>query len=101
MTTITARGSDDDFDRVERGIDWLERLEVIKARQDRESAIRETAEYVNGLREAIIALSADADVSQIAARHGGEVASVVESLRESEATDPWTEYLHPTLLQNQ
>ena len=42
MTTITARGSDDDFDRVQQGIDWLERLEVIKARQDRESAINET-----------------------------------------------------------
>ena len=99
MTTITARGSDDDFDKVERGIDWLERLEIIKARQDRDSAIRETVEYVNRLRAAIIALSGDADVDQLAARHGGDVASVVESVRESETTDPWTEYLHPTLIE--
>ena len=61
MTTITARGSEDDFERVQQGIDWLERLEVIKARQDRESAIRETVEYVNRLREALNALVGDDD----------------------------------------
>ena len=99
MTTITARGSDDDFDSVQQGIDWLERLEVIKARQDRESAIRETAEYVNKLRYAILTLAGDTDVNQLAASHGGEVSRLVESVRESDTTDPWTEYLRPTLLE--
>ena len=98
MTTITARGSDDDFDRVQRGIDWLERLEAIKSRRDRESAIQETIEYVNNLRAAITALAGDVDPAQLAATYGGEVASVVESVRDSDATDPWTEYLHPSLL---
>ena len=74
MTTITARGSEDhdDFERVQQGIDWLERLEVIKARQDRESAIQETVEYVNRLRAAVTALARDADVNQIAAQYGSD-----------------------------
>ena len=99
MTTITARGSDDDFERVQQGIDWLERLEVIKARQDRESAIRETVEYVNMLREALNALAGDADINDIAGWHGSDVASLVDGIRETASTDPWTEYLQPTLLE--
>lgn len=99
MTTITARGSDDDFDRVQQGIDWLERLEVIKARQDRESAIHESVEYVNRLREALVALAGDADVNDIAGWHGDDVANLVDSIRDNVSTDPWTEYLRPTLLE--
>lgn len=99
MTTITARGSDDDFDRVQQGIDWLERLEVIKARQDRESAIHESVEYVNRLRQALVALAGDADVNDIAGWHGDDVANLVDSVRDNVSTDPWTEYLRPTLLE--
>lgn len=99
MTTITARGSDDDFERVQQGIDWLERLEVIKARQDRESAISETVEYVNMLRAALNALAGDAHINDIAGWHGSDVASLVDGIRETESTDPWTEYLQPTLLE--
>ena len=100
MTTITARGSDDDFDRVERGIDWLERLEAIKTRRDRESAVRETVEYVNSLRAAVTALAGDADTDRLADLHGGDVADLVDSLRDTESTDPWTEYLRPALLED-
>ena len=99
MTTITARGSDDDFERVQQGIDWLERLEIIKARQDRESATRETVEYVNRLRAALTALAGNTDVNDLAALYGGDAASLVESMRETDSTDPWTEYLQPTLLE--
>ena len=99
MTTITARGSDDDFERVQQGIDWLERLEVIKARQDRESAIHETVEYVNRLREALNVLAGDADINDIAGWHGSDVASLVDGIRDNGSTDPWTEYLQPTLLE--
>ena len=98
MTSITARGNDDDFDKVEQGIDWLERLEAIKARRDRESAMTETTKYVNSLRAAIIALAGDADKNQLAAYYGGEVASLVESVRDPETADPWTEYLSPALM---
>ena len=100
MTTKTARGSDDDFDRVRQGIDWLERLEVIKARQDRESAIQETVEYVNRLREALAILAGDADINDIAGWHGSDIAGLVDSIRDNESADPWTEYLRPTLLEN-
>ena len=31
MTTLTTQASDDDFDRVEQGIDWIEKLEGIRA----------------------------------------------------------------------
>ena len=101
MTTITARGSEDhdDFERVQQGIDWLERLEVIKARQDRESAIHETVEYVNRLRAAVTALAGDIDINDLAAQYGSDVASLVESMRETDSTDPWTEYLRPSLLE--
>ena len=100
MTTITARGSDDDFERVQQGIDWLERLEVIKAREDRESAIRETAEYVSRLREALATLAGDAGIEDIAGWHGADVAVLVDGIRENGAPDPWTEYLRPTLLED-
>ncbi len=100
MAATTALGNDDGFDKVERGIDWLERLEAIKARRDRESAVRETSEYVNRLRAAIMTLAGDADINRIAADYGSEVASLVESVREADATDPWTEYLQPSLLES-
>ena len=100
MTTITARGSEDDFERVQQGIDWLERLEVIKARQDRESAIRETVEYVNRLREALNALVGDDDTEDIAGWHGSDVAVLVDGIRDNGSTDPWKEYLQPTLLES-
>ena len=99
MTTITARGSDDDFERVRQGIDWLERLEVIKARQDRESALRESVEYVNRLREALAVLAGDADIDDIAGWHGRDVAILVDGIRDNGSPDPWTEYLRPTLLE--
>ncbi len=83
-----------------RRIDWLERLEVIKSRMDKESATRETVEYVNRLRAAIIALAGDADTSQLTALYGGEVASLVENVRGTDSTDPWTEYLQPALLED-
>ena len=98
--TTTARGSDDDFDRVEQGIDWLERLEVIKARHDRESAAHETVEYVSRLRAAILTFAGDSNADQLSALYGSEVASLVESVMESDTTDPWTEYLQPALLEN-
>ena len=100
MTTITTQAGDDEFERAQQGIDWLERLEVIKSRMDKESATRETVEYVNRLRAAIIALAGDADTSQLTALYGGEVASLVENVRGTDSTDPWTEYLQPALLED-
>ena len=97
MTTITTQASDDDFDRVEQGIDWIERLEGIRARQDKDSATQETIRYVDQLREAVLALAGDTSAHQLASRHGNRVAQLVDGLRDTETTDPWTEYLLPSL----
>ena len=95
MTTMI--GHEDPFDEVERGIDWLEKLEGIKARQDREAAILETMEYVNRLRGAIAALSNDGDLERIAELHGQEVADLIQGIRSGGSDDPWIEYLMPAL----
>ena len=93
----TAIGNEDAFDEVERGIDWLERLENIKARQDREAALRETVGYVHRLRDAIAVLSDDVSIERIAERHGRGMADLVQGIRTGGSDDPWTEYLRPAL----
>ena len=97
MTTLTTQASDDDFDRLEQGIDWIERLERIRAQRDKEAAMRETVQYVARLRQAIAALAGDASPHELAADHGAEVAQLVDSIKDSDTTDPWTEYLLPSL----
>ena len=98
MTTITAQASEDDFEKIERQIDWLERLEGIRAQRDKELALRETLGYVNQLRAAVIALASDTPPAQLAVRHGADVAILVSGLTDSDNIDPWTEYLLPTFL---
>ena len=95
--TTTVQFKDDDFDEVERGIDWLEKLEGIKARRDKEAALRETVEYVDALRSALLALCGDDTADDIAARHGRQVAVLVDGIRNADTRDPWDEYLKPAL----
>ena len=92
---VTTQSHDDDFEEVERGIDWLERLENLKARQDREAALRETVEYVNRLRNALVLLSDAVGAEQIAELYGKEVADLIDGIRKADASDPWLEYLRP------
>ena len=94
----TSIGNEDPFEEVERGIEWLERLENMKARQDREGAIQETVEYVEVLREVISILSGDAEAEWIAMRYGRGIADVIDGVRGDETKDPWEEYLKPALL---
>ncbi len=98
MSTITAQSSEDDFEKVAQQIDWIERLETIRAQRDKELALRETLIYVERLRAAITALAGDTAPAQIAARHGSEAATLVSSLTDPDDVDPWTEYLLPALL---
>lgn len=98
MTTTV--GNEDPFEEVERGIDWLEQLENIKARQDRDAAMRETVGYVNRLRGAIAVLSDDADLRRIAELHGQEIADLIRGIRDGGANDPWIEYLRPALMEH-
>ena len=97
MTTIV--GNEDPFEEVERGLDWLERLEVIRARQDREAAIRETVEYVETLRRVLVDLSGGGAPEGIAERYGKDVVELVESIGGDGANDPWVAYLRPTLVE--
>ncbi len=98
MTTVTTQASDDDFDKLEQGVDLIERLETIKARQDKESATQETINYVDRLRAAVAAMAGDTPPHQIASLYGNGVAQLVDGIRDSEIIDPWTEYLLPSLL---
>ena len=98
MTNITTQASDDDFDKVEQGIDWIEKLEGIRSRQDKESATEETVHYVERLRQAVTALAGDTAPHLLVSAHGAEVAYLVDSIRDAEITDPWTEYLLPSLV---
>ena len=98
MTTTQA--SEDLYEEVERGIDWLERLENIRARQDREAAMRETVEYVNRLRDAISALSGDTGIQHISEQYGDDIAELVEGIREAGEDDPWLQYLRPALMEH-
>ena len=98
--TTTVQFSDDDFDEVERGIDWLERLEGIKSRRDKEAALLETVEYVDALRAALLALCADDAADDIAAQHGRQVADLVNGIRDADTKDPWDEYLKPALTES-
>ncbi len=93
----TAIGNEDAFDEVERGIDWLEKLESIKVRRDREAALRETIGYVDMLRDAIVVLSNEAGVERIAELHGREIADLVQGVRHGGSGDPWNEYLRPAI----
>ena len=95
----TSIGNEDPFEEVERGIEWLERLESMKARQDREEAIQETIEYVDVLREVISILSGDAEAEWIAGRYGRGIADVIDGVRGGGTKDPWEEYLKPALLE--
>ena len=95
----TKIGNEDPFDEVERGIDWLERLENMRARQDRESAILETVEYVEMLRKVIKNLSADATAESISMVHGQETADFIAVIGEPGTKDPWEAILKPALLE--
>ena len=99
--TTTVQFSDDDFKEVERGIDWLERLEGIKSRRDKEAALHETVEYVDALRTALLALCGGDAADDIAARHGRQVADLVNGIRDAGTRDPWDEYLKPALTETQ
>ncbi len=98
MTTVSTQASDDDFDRVEQGIDWLERLEGIRAQRDKDAAIAETIRYVDRLRQAVVALAGDGSSHQLASTFGPGIAELVDGVRDGDITDPWNEFLLPALL---
>ena len=78
----TTEALDDGFEKAERGLDWLERLEALQARSASDQAAYEVAEYVMKLRAAVTGLPGDRSASQLSEAVEAETAQLVEELRQ-------------------
>ena len=92
----TAQGLDDHFDEVEQAIDWVERLEHLRSRHDRETASRAAIQYVEELRQAVRLLAGPLTTDELAERCG-DSASLAANIALSQP-DVWTERIRPALL---
>lgn len=97
MTTITAQGLDDNYDEIERNIDWIERLERVRTRHDRAVAIRAAIQYVEQLRQIIGDLAGQLTPAELEAHCGSEAAKTAQAIGQG-APDAWTERIKPALL---
>ncbi len=99
MTTTNAL--DDGFDEAERGLEWLEKLEVLQARSASDQAAVEVAEYVMKLRSAVIALAGNLASEELKETAGMETAQLVEELRQEGDNDRWHSRIRPALLKTE
>ena len=100
MTTITAQGllDDDRFERAEKQLEWVERLEALRGRRDRENARLAAVSYVEALRDAVQQLAGHQNYAALAQQHGAAVADLVDAVRNAHANDEWHGALKPALL---
>ena len=98
MTTTTMG---DQFDEVERNLEWLEQLESLQARSASERAAFEVAEYVMKLRGAVLALAGTRTVDELGQTTGTETAQLVAELREEGDNDQWNSRIRPALLKTE
>ena len=100
MTTITAQGllDDDRFDEAEKQLEWVERLEALRGRRDRENARLAAVSYVEALRDAVQLLAGHHPYAALAAQHGAAIADLVDAVRNAHAGDEWNGTLKPALL---
>ena len=96
MTTTNAL--DDQFDEVERNLEWLEQLEALQTRSASERAALEVAEYVMKLRGAVLALAGTRTVNELDQTVGTETAQLVAELRQEGGNDQWNSRIRPALL---
>lgn len=96
MTTV-AQGLEDPFDEVERSIDWVERLEGVRSRYNREEALRVAVAYADALRQAILDLAEGLEEGELRDLFRSETVDIVLGIQ-GEAPDAWTERLKPALL---
>ena len=99
MTTTQDVG--DNFDEIERNLDWIERLESIRAQNNLQQAAQATVGYVKSLRATVVALAADLSPADLQNRYGSGVAALIESIRDEDQTDHWLESLEPALTQQE
>lgn len=99
MTTITAQGLDDDsFEQAEKQLEWVERLEALRGRRNRENARLAAVSYIEALRDAAQQLAGPQDYDAIAQQHGAAVADLVQAIRNGNDDDEWNGSLKPALL---
>ena len=96
MSTRNALG--DQFEDAERGLDWLEKLEALRARSASDRAAYDVAEYVMKLRSAVTTLAGDRTASELSALLGADTAQLVEELRHDAENDYWNTRVRPALL---
>ena len=94
----TTNALDDQFDEIEKGLEWLEKLEALQARSASDQAAIEVADYVMKLRGAVLALSDDRGISEIGAAVGEEIGQLVAELRYEGDNDRWYSRIRPALL---
>ncbi len=88
----------DDFDEVERNLEWLEQLESLQARSASERAAFEVAEYVMKLRGAVLALAGTRTIDELDATTDTDTAQLVAELRDEGDNDQWNSRIRPALL---
>ena len=88
----------DGFEEAERGLDWLEKLESLRARSASDRAAYEVAEYVMKLRAAVTELAGNRTASELSRDVGMETAQLVEELRDAREDDNWNTRIRPALL---
>lgn len=98
MTTTDAL--DDRYEEVERGLDWLEKLEALQARSASDQAAYEVAEYVMKLRTAVTELAGSRTASELSEVVSEETAQLVEELRQVGDSDYWNTRVRPALLKS-
>ena len=91
---------DDEYERAERGLDWLEKLEALQTRSASDQAAYEVAEYVMKLRTAVTELAGARTVSELSEAVGADTAQLVEELRREGDLDDWNTRIRPALLKS-
>ncbi len=94
----TTDALDDRFDDAERGLEWLEKLEALRARSASNRASHDVAEYVMKLRIAVTELAGDRSAFDLSESIGPETAQLVEQLRQARDNDYWNTRIRPALL---
>ena len=96
----TTNALDDKFEDVDRGLEWLEKLEALQARSASDQAAYEVAEYVMKLRTAVTELAGDRTPSELREAVGAETAQLVDELRQAGDNDYWNTRVRPALLKS-
>ena len=94
----TTNALDDGFEEAERGLDRLEKLEVLQVRAASDRAAHEVAEYVMRLRMAVTELAGERTASELSDDVGVDTAQLVEELRQRGDDDYWNTTIRPALL---